>query len=102
MWRVYAELSFRQIAEIFGKNEIQRISLSDLIDEGGFGHGGGDEGIIRELYEFMSGTYSGFRAADINISVKNHLIGFAAEEARHGEKVVRVDEVFARYGFEND
>ena len=66
------------------------------------GHGGGDEGIIRELYEFMSGAYNGFRAADINISVKNHLIGFAAEEARHGEKVVKVDEVFARYGFENN
>lgn len=56
------------------------------------GHGGGDQGIIRELHEYLSGSYTGFRAADIHISVKNHLIGFAAEQARHTATVVDVEE----------
>jgi len=63
------------------------------------GHGGGDEGIVKELYEFMSGSYEGYRAADINTSVKNHLIGFAAEEARHNRTVVDVAETLKKYGF---
>lgn len=63
------------------------------------GHGGGDEGIIRELYEYMSGEYTGFRAADIDISVKNHLIGFAAETARHNHTVMDVEAVLKEYGF---
>lgn len=65
------------------------------------GHGGGDAGIIRELYDYLSGSYTGFCAADITTSVKNHLIGFAAEEARHSGTVVSVDDFFARYGFAN-
>lgn len=63
------------------------------------GHGGGDEGIIRELYEYLSGTYTGFRAADINTSVKNHLIGFAAEQSRLNSAVVSMDKILQEYGF---
>ena len=55
------------------------------------GHGGGDEGIVRELYDYLSGNYQGFRAADIATSVQNHLIGFAAEQARHLNQVVDMD-----------
>lgn len=62
------------------------------------GHGGGDGGIIKELYEYLSGSYTGFRAADVNISVRNHLIGFAAEKARHGHCVVDVEEMLKDYG----
>ena len=56
------------------------------------GHGGGDDGIVEELYDYLSGSYNGCCAADIHISVKNHLIGFAAEKARHEETVVKVAE----------
>ena len=66
------------------------------------GHGGGDEGIIKEFYEYLSGAYEGFRAADITVSVKNHLIGFAAEQARNTGTVVDVDEFFRQYGFVNE
>jgi len=66
------------------------------------GHGGGDEGIVIELYDYLTGNYTGFSAADINISVKNHLVTFAAEESRRTGTVVNVDEYFARFGFEND
>ena len=63
------------------------------------GHGGGDDGIVSELYDYLSGSYKGYCAADINISVKNHLIGFAAEKARHNDIVVNIDEFDKEYGF---
>ncbi len=62
------------------------------------GHGGGDEGIVKELYEYMSGQYEGYRAADINTSVRNHVIGFAAEESRHNGTVVSVEDKLKGYG----
>ncbi|MBQ6706991.1 MAG: Gfo/Idh/MocA family oxidoreductase [Clostridia bacterium] len=66
------------------------------------GHGSGDGGIVRELYEYLGGDYTGFTAADIDISVRNHLIGFAAEKARHEDTVENLDDYFARYGLKND
>lgn len=63
------------------------------------GHGGGDYGIVREMYDYLSGSYQGFRAADISTSVRNHLIGFAAEHARHTGTVVDVEEYMKQYGF---
>lgn len=65
------------------------------------GHGGGDIGIVQELYDYLSGEYDGYRAADIFTSVKNHFIGFAAEKARHNNTVEDVDAYFQAYGFEN-
>lgn len=65
------------------------------------GHGGGDIGIVQELYDYLSGEYDGYRAADIFTSVKNHFIGFAAEKARHNNTVEDVDAYFQTYGFEN-
>ena len=66
------------------------------------GHGGGDQGMIKEMYDYFSGNYNGFCAADIDISVKNHLIGFAAEKARRSGTVESVDEFFSQYSMVND
>ena len=65
------------------------------------GHGGGDEGIIREMYDYLSGSYGGYCAADIATSVNNHLIVFAAEQSRHSGIVVSVDEFMNQYGVSN-
>ena len=65
------------------------------------GHGGGDQGIVRELYDYLSGSYTGYRAADIDTSVKNHFIGFAAEKARHSDTVVDMDAFMKELGFDN-
>lgn len=65
------------------------------------GHGGGDQGIVRELYDYLSGSYTGYRAADIDTSVKNHFIGFAVEKARHSDTVVDMDAFMKELGFEN-
>ena len=65
------------------------------------GHGGGDAGIIRELYDYLNGNYTGYRAADIATSVKNHLLCFAAEQSRHRCTVVDLDDYFAQYHIPN-
>jgi predicted dehydrogenase len=62
------------------------------------GHGGGDGGIVKEMYAYFAGEYTGFRAADLDISVQNHMIGFAAEEARLNRTVVDVQEMIREYG----
>ncbi len=68
------------------------------IDETIFGgHGGGDDGIIRELYEYLSDSYAGFRAADIDASVENHFIAFAAEQSRREGTVVNVEKMLRQY-----
>lgn len=66
------------------------------------GHGGGDEGIIKELYAYMTGDYTGFRAADIDTSVRNHMIGFAAEQARHAGTVVSLEQFMEEYGYQSE
>lgn len=72
----------------FADRQYRRIS-TDVVDESiTSGHGGGDEGIVWELYDYLSDDYHGFCAADIGISAQNHLIGFAAEESRRENTVV--------------
>lgn len=64
------------------------------------GHGGGDAGIVQELYAYLSGSYTGFRAADIQVSVRNHMIGFAAEQARLTGTVVSLEDYLHSMGLE--
>ena len=52
------------------------------------GHGGGDNGIICALYEYLNGAYTGNSVPEIEESCYNHLIVFAAEQARTTETVV--------------
>ena len=74
----------------FADKQTTKISVLETEESINGGHGGGDEGIIRELYAYLSGSYTGYRAADIDVSVSNHLIGFAAEQARHQHTVVNI------------
>lgn len=66
------------------------------------GHGGGDDGIVLELYDYLSGNYTGYCAADISRSVKNHLLVFAAEKSRHNDTVESIDAYFKEFGMVND
>ena len=56
------------------------------------GHGGGDEGIVHALYDYLTTGVITEQLSEIGISVKNHMIAFAAEESRHTGKVVNVKE----------
>jgi len=63
------------------------------------GHGGGDARLVRDLYDYLCDSYTGFSVADIHTSVANHMIGFAAEEALHNDTVVDLDVFCKKYGF---
>ena len=52
------------------------------------GHGGGDDGIVKALYAYLTGTKTADEVSEIGISCRNHLLVFAAERARHEKSVV--------------
>lgn len=82
----------------FADRQHHRLS-TDAVDESIVsGHGGGDEGIVWELYDYLSDDYHGFCAADIGISAQNHLIGFAAEQSRRDGAVVDVTAYLTAFG----
>lgn len=59
----------------------QTIRLGDL-SEAGMAHGGGDEGIICDLYDTICGNKS--ETTSLAESLESHLMGIAAEESRLG------------------
>ena len=63
---------------IFGQ-EKKDYPLSGL-NEKGYGHGGGDAGLINQLYDMLSGNTS--QATSLEASVESHLMGIYAEESR--------------------
>ena len=62
----------------FGKDAYY-ISLENL-NEDGFGHGGGDSRLIKNLYAVMCGKEES--RTSLASSIESHLIGIAAEESR--------------------
>jgi hypothetical protein len=61
------------------------------------GHGGGDTGIVGVLYDYVNGDIDMSEVSEIEISCKNHMIVFAAEEARHSGTVVDVEKYYKKY-----
>ena len=56
------------------------------------GHGGGDSGIMQDLYEYIANNNPSSSISDVSVSCMSHLICFAAEEARKNNTVVYMDE----------
>ena len=75
------------------KTEEIPISAKDGLTNG---HGGGDDGIVHSLYEYLNGEYNGCSISDIRTSVNNHLIVFAAEESRANGTVVDLEEFVSK------
>lgn len=99
---LYANMSDSEITVYnFEESKTEKIPVASKDESILSGHGGGDEGIINELYDYLGDNYTGFCAADIDTSVRNHFIVFAAEKSRHNGTVESIDEFFAEYGFEN-
>ena len=61
------------------------------------GHGGGDEGIVESLYDYLTGGISGEDISEIGISAQNHMLAFAAEKSRLEDIVVDVEEFCREY-----
>lgn len=79
----------------FDRNEPELISLET--PGGHAGHGGGDEGLIRDFIRLVAdgGAVQGLTSADI--SVQSHMMAFAAEEARVTGKVVHMPAYLERF-----
>lgn len=98
---LYANAADKEITVFsFATRQWVRHSVVETDESIAGGHGGGDQGMIAELYDYLSENYTGFSAADIDISVKNHMIGFAAERARRNDTVENVREYCEELGFE--
>jgi len=61
------------------------------------GHGGGDEGIVNALYDYVTGAIGSEEVSEIGISCANHMLVFAAEESRLTGKVIDAKEFMNRY-----
>ena len=100
---LYANMSDSVISVYTFKDKKHRkVKVNSIWKKVSGGHGGGDQGMIIEMYDYFRENYQGFSAADIDISVKNHLIGFAAEKARNTGTVESVDAFFEEYGMINN
>jgi predicted dehydrogenase len=80
-----------------GKREVLDIDYSNVGDSILGGHGGGDAGIIVDLYKYLEGEIDASEVSEIEVSAKNHLIVFAAEESRLTSTVVEVDKYMDKY-----
>lgn len=78
----------------FKTREHTHLNSSDnLLDQSILGgHGGGDGGIVNDLYRYLAEGAEGNLFSEIGISVKNHAIAFAAEESRITGQVVSMKE----------
>jgi hypothetical protein len=84
----------------FADNKTQLLPVQETEEAITGGHGGGDDGIVFDLYDYLTGSYNGFSVADIGVSVYNHMLGFAAEESRHTDTTVKIDEFCKKFEFE--
>ncbi len=96
---LYANMSDTQITVYtFDDQATRRVAVDSPGESILSGHGGGDRGIIDALYALLTDTYHGNNAATITESAKNHLLVFAAEQARHEDTVVHAQKYHAQYG----
>ena len=84
----------------FATSQTREIPLSDAVTDDSIdgGHGGGDQGIIRALRNRLNGERGNIAICTIEETCRNHLIAYAAEEARVEGTVVDMKEYEARLG----
>lgn len=80
-----------------GAPEVLRPALPEDAARAGFGHGGGDQGLLEDFVAVLRGerTEAATEGAE---SLLSHLLAFAAEEARHTGTVVSLDRFRAALG----
>ena len=62
-----------------------------MLNENGWGHEGGDHGLVNSMYDILTGKTKTFTS--LEESVESHLMGICAEKSRlNGGTVVKVHE----------
>lgn len=70
------------------ENDSETIQIN-VLNENGYGHGGGDYGIVNTLYDILEGKTS--NRTSLEESVESHLMAIAAEESRvQGGKLIEI------------
>lgn len=64
--------------------------ISDFDQSIAGGHGGGDMGIMHDLYEYIANNNPSNSISEISVSALSHLICFAAEESRLKNTVIDI------------
>lgn len=75
---------------VYGK-KVELYKISEIVSakvKDAFGHGGGDESLLRTLYDAVSGTVNS--RTGLKESAESHLIAIAAEKSRRSGKVEKV------------
>lgn len=78
------------VTDFLTKNTQQIDTTNGLY--GHIGHGGGDEGIVRDFVSILNGEETGNGVTEIGISCESHMMAFAAEEARVSGRVIDMEE----------
>lgn len=83
----------------FGSRKLKYLDsqITTLGDSITSGHGGGDEGIIDALYDYLTDVITAEDVSEIGISCKNHMLAFAAEESRLNGRIVDMKEFEKRF-----
>ncbi len=61
------------------------------------GHGGGDEGIVDALYDYLTGVIEADNVSEIGVSAQNHMLAFAAEKSRLDGNIIDMEAFCRRY-----
>lgn len=70
------------------ENDSETIQIN-VLNENGYGHGGGDYGIVNTLYDILEGKTS--NRTSLEESLESHLMAIAAEESRvQGGKLIEI------------
>ncbi|MBQ3553065.1 MAG: Gfo/Idh/MocA family oxidoreductase [Clostridia bacterium] len=81
----FYDFATRRSILVYNSNEVLDQTIAG-------GHGGGDAGIMSDLYEYIANKNTSDSISDISVSCASHLICFAAEEARKKNSVVDMTE----------
>ncbi len=83
----------------FATRQTEEINLASVVSNGQLtdGHGGGDTGVVEALYDYVTDKLAKNEVSEIDISCKNHMIVFAAEESRLEHTVVDVQKFTDRF-----
>ena len=70
----------------------KEIDVSKAVGDGS-GHGGGDEGLIQDYLQLLSGGKTSISITDINDSIYGHLCVYSAEKSRKNHSVEKIEKL---------